>query len=118
MGATITHSTGEINPLAMPEWNESSEANTIMHPILGREDDDVTFRPFGMRRGTFTFVFATGAEAYAARAILRTGQRFELEHSTVPAIAMVFVVADGSLGVRLGRAGEWWVTIPFREVKP
>lgn len=118
MGATITHSSGEITPLAMPEWKETSEARTVMHPILGREDDDVTFRPTGMRRGTFTFVFATGAAAYAARATLRTAQRFTFAHSDIPEIAMIFVVADGDIGVELGRASEWRVTIPFREVKP
>ena len=118
MGATITHSAGVITPLSMPEYEDSSEARTITHPILGREDDDVTFRPAGMRQGTFAFVFQTGADAYAARGILRTGQRFELDHSAVPDIAMTFVVAGGDIGVLLGRASEWRVTVPFREVSP
>ncbi|MCM3779861.1 hypothetical protein [Microbacterium hydrocarbonoxydans] len=118
MGATITHSAGEIIPTSMPNWAETSEARTIMHPILGREDDDVTFRPFGMRRGTFIFVFADGAAAHAARAVLRTAQKFGLEHSEIPEIAMTFVVADGDIGIELGAAGDWKLTIPFREVKP
>lgn len=118
MGASITHSAGQIIPVSMPQWFESSTANTIMHPILGREDDDATFRPFGMRRGTFTFVFSTGSAAYAARTILRTSQRFAFAHSDIPEIGMTFIVADGDLGVEQGSAGEWTVTIPFREVKP
>lgn len=118
MGAAITHGTGVITPLSMPEYEDSSEARTITHPILGREDDDVTFRPAGMRQGTFVFVFETAADAHAARAILRTGQRFEFDHSAVPDISMTFVVAGGEVGVALGRASEWRVTVPFREVAP
>jgi hypothetical protein len=118
MGAAITHSAGTIVPLSMTVWSVGSEARTIMHPILGRRDDDVTFRPAGLRRGTLTFVFASAAAAVAARAVLVVPQQFELAHSDVPEVDMSFVVAGGDVGEVIGNALEWSLTIPFCEVLP
>lgn len=116
MGATITHSTGVITPVSMPLWESTNEARTIMHPILGRPDDDVTFRPAALRKGTLTLVFADSATAYSARAALLIPQQLDLAHTAVPEVGMSFVVADGEVGDVIGAAQEWTVTVPFREV--
>lgn len=118
MGATITHSTGVISPTSMTQWSASTPARTIIHEILDRSDDDVSFRPAGLRRGTLTLVFETGSDAYAARAILMRPEPFTLAHDRVPEVGMTFVFAEGDMGDVLGRASEWTLTVPFREVLP
>lgn len=118
MSATITHSGGTITPTSMTQWGSSAEARTIMHPILGRADDDVTFRPASLRRGELTLVFATAADAVAARRAVLVPQVLTLAHSDVPNVGMAFVVADGDVSDVIGQALQWTLTIPFREVLP
>lgn len=118
MSTTITHSGGVIAPAAMRGWSASAEVRSIVHTILGRPDPDITRRPTGLRRGTLTLVFGTGAAAYAARAVLATPQRLTLANSVVAQVAMTFVVAGGELGDVLGDAGEWTLSVPFQEVSP
>ena len=118
MGASITHSSGVIVPMAMTQWSSSAEARTIMHPILGRPDDDVTFRPASLRRGSLHLQFADEVSAYAARAALLVPQRLSLTHSAVSVVAMTFVVADGEIGDVLADTGKWTLDVGFREVTP
>lgn len=118
MSTTITHSTGTITPTSMPEWESEAPARSIVHTILNRPDPDITKRPTGLRRGTLTLVFATGAAAYAARAILAVPQVLTLANSDVPQVGMKFVVADGDISDVYGQAKEWTLTVPFQEVTP
>lgn len=116
MGATITHSAGTIVPTSLSKWQAEAEANTIVHDILNRSEPDVTFRAVGLRRGTLTMSFASGADAYAARAVLVLPQVFALVHDVVAQVSMRFVVAGGAISDVLGEAGEWSLTVPFVEV--
>lgn len=118
MSTSITHAAGVITPAAMKGWDARADTRSLVHTILGRPDPDVTLRPTGMRRGALTLVFADGAAAYSARAILAVPQLLTLANPDVAQVSMPFVVAGGELGDVLGAAGEWTLTVPFQEVSP
>ncbi|MGP6171980.1 hypothetical protein ACTU6V_12330 [Microbacterium sp. A204] len=114
---TITHSTGTITPTIADGYAASRTPGTIMHPILGRESDDVTFRPVALRKGTMSLVFAVEADAHAAVLVLATPQVLTLDDPDV-SISMPFVIADGDITISLNDATRkvWIVEAPFREV--
>lgn len=117
MSTVITHSSGVITPTAVDGYESARTPRTIVHTILGRSDPDITLRPAGLRSGTLTLVFATGAEASGAEAVLRTPEVFALTNPDVPEMAMSFVVAEGDLRTVLGDTRQSWnVDVPFREV--
>lgn len=118
MSTVITHAAGTIIPAALRDWSANAEIRSIIHTILGRPDPDITKRPTGLRRGSLTLVFATGADAYAARAVLAVTQPLTLANSGVDEVAMTFVVAGGDLGEVLGAASEWTLDVPFQEITP
>lgn len=118
MTTTITHASGVIAPAALRDWSANADLRSIIHTILGRSDPDITKRPTGLRRGSLTLVFATGADAYAARAVLAVTQPLALANSGVDEVAMTFVVAGGDLGEVLGAASEWTLDVPFQEITP
>lgn len=118
MSTTITHSGGSIVPAVVDGFEASRQMRTIVHTILGRPDPDITYRPAGLRKGTMTLVFATGAAAAAAEAALVVPQVFTLNDPDVPQVAMSFVVADGEVSRSLDSVTRvaWLVTVPFQEV--
>lgn len=115
MSTTITHAGGTISA-SMAAWDASAETRSIVHPILGRSDPDITLRPTGLRRGEFTLVFATGAAAAAAWTVLSDPQPLTLSNSGVIEVAMQFVVAGGDLSHALSSAGVWSLRVPFQEI--
>jgi hypothetical protein len=116
VSTTVIHAGGVISPSAMRGWDARADARSIVHTVLGRTDPDITARPTGLRKGTLTLVFTTGAEAYAARAVLAVTQPLTLSNSEIAEVAMSFVVAGGELGDVLGAAGDWTIEVPFQEV--
>lgn len=118
MGAMITHSSGSITPAALTQWSSTAEPRSVIHPILGRADDDVTFRPPSLRRGVLHLVFADAEAAYTARAALLIPQRLALTHTTVAVVAMTFVVAEGEVSDVLAESSQWSIDVSFREVLP
>lgn len=120
MSTIITHSTGMITPEVIDGFQSSREARSIVHTILGRPDPDITYRPASLRKGTLTLVFATGAAAIAAEAVLVLPEVFTLSDTDVAQVAMSFVVADGDVVTALDKSTRraWTVTIPFQEVTP
>lgn len=118
MATVITHSAGVITPEVVDGYEATSEARTIVHTILGREDPDITLRPPGLRTGALTLVFATGAAAASAEAVLRFPQVLELSDTDAPNVAMSFVVATGDIAPKLDPETRrvWTLTVPFQEV--
>lgn len=116
---TITHSSGVVTPTIADGYSSVRTPGTIMHPILGRESDDVTLRPAALRKGTLTLVFAVEADAHAAVLVLTTPQMLQLDDPDV-SISMSFVIADGDITVSLDDVTQtvWIVEAPFREVSP
>lgn len=116
---TIGHSEGVISPTIVDGYEATRTPRTIIHPILGREDDDVTFRPTSLRRGTLSLVFASEADARSAVAMLAVPQVLTLADPDV-SIGMTFVVAeeDVQIGLDDETRDVWIVSVPFREVRP
>lgn len=116
----ITHSAGTITPIVVNGFGASRTARSLVHEILGRPDPDITFRPAGMRSGTLKLVFATGAAAAEAEAVLVVPQVFTLFDVTVPQVGMSFVVAGGDVTSTLDEETMvvWIVEVPFQEVAP
>ncbi len=105
--------TGSVDPVEL-----DGRVAVVIHPILGRADDDVTFRPASLRRGVLHLVFADAEAAYTARAALLIPQRLALTHTTVAVVAMTFVVAEGEVSDVLAESSQWSIDVPFREVLP
>jgi hypothetical protein len=118
--ATITHSGGTISPTALSEYLARRPSRTVVHTIIGREDADYTFRPAGLREGSFSLVFPRGsAEVAEAVDAFATPQVLTLASVSRPEVAMSFVIADGAAPeLRDGTGGESILTVPYREVAP
>lgn len=120
MSTIITHSTGVITPEVVNGYEASRSVETIVHKIIGREDPDITLRPAGLRSGTLTLVFATGADASAAEAALLFPQVLTLSDTAVPEVSMSFVVGpEGQASTStldLESQTVWLVELPFHEV--
>lgn len=118
MATVITHSTGVITPEVVNGFESERETRTIVHTIIGREDPDITLRPAGLRTGTLTLVFATGAQATAAEIVLSFPQLLALADPDVPEVAMSFVVPPGRLAAKLDPESRrtWLLEVPFQEV--
>jgi len=116
---TISHSSGVITPTVVDGYRATRTPRTILHEILGREDDSVTFRPASLRKGTLSLVFASEAAARTAAEILAIPQVLTLSDPDIT-IAMTFVVADGDFGIELDdqTRGVWILSVPFREITP
>ncbi|HWU29823.1 MAG TPA: hypothetical protein VN041_12150 [Microbacterium sp.] len=116
---TITHSTGTIVPTIVHGFAARREARTLIHPVLGSPDDDVSLRPAGRRSGVLELVFSTSAAAVAAEAVFAIGQVLTITDPDVTAVGMSFVVAGGTVGVELSESRRSWiVTVPFKELAP
>lgn len=115
MSTTITHAGGIITAY-MPNFEGDTPLRSIVHTILGRPDPDITKRPAGLRNGTLTLVFDTGAAAAAARAVLAVTQPLTLTNSGVSEVSMQFVVAGGDLGQVLSTGGKWSLEVPYQEI--
>jgi hypothetical protein len=116
---TIAHSTGVITPTIVDGYRAARTPRTILHPILGRADDDVTFRPASLRKGTLSLVFATEAAANSAAAALAIPQVLTLADPDIT-IGMTFVVSDEDTEIELDdeTRDAWILTVPFREIAP
>lgn len=117
---TIAHSTGVLTPSVVNGWRTARDAGTLVHPVLGREDPDVTLRPASLRRGTLTCVFADEAQAIAAEQVMATPQVLVLEDADRVTVSMSFVVAGGEIEVELDKdtSAVWVLSVPFQEVLP
>ena len=115
---TITHDAGVITPQLVDGYQASSEARTIVHPILNRSSPDITFRAAGLRTGTFRCLFRLEVDAVDAFAVFRTPQVLTITDDARTGIGMSFVVADGDISVELDDKTRdlWWVEVPFQEV--
>lgn len=120
MSTIITHSGGVITPAVVNGFESERPARSIVHTILGREDPDVTMRPAGLRKGTLTLVFATGAAGKAAENAMVLPRVFTLTDPDVPEVNMPFVVADGGVTLRLDLDTQevWTLEVPYSEVTP
>lgn len=108
-GGTVLH------PLALSRYEASSDAQTIVHPILDTDRVDVTIRPGALRAGTLELTFATEADALQAAAAHKPGAVCTLAHDDRPGVNMAYVPADRTT-VAYDPAGAYTLTTGFHEV--
>ncbi|HWU29340.1 MAG TPA: hypothetical protein VN041_09655 [Microbacterium sp.] len=120
MVTTITHSSGIIVPDIMDGFDAARDAGTLIHPVLGSPDPDVSLRPAGRRSGELRLVFSSAAGAVTAETVLAVPQVLALSDPDVGAVAMSFVVAGGQLRVEIDdeTRSAWVLSVPFQEVSP
>jgi hypothetical protein len=113
----ITHSSGTLTPTVVDGYSAERETRTIVHPLLGREDDAVTFRPSGLRKGTLPLVFASEADAAEALEVLATPQVLSFLSDDRPTLNMTFVIVSpgASLDLDAQTRNVWLVRAPFKE---
>jgi hypothetical protein len=116
---TLSNGTATITPTLVDGYSAGQEARTIAHPIISRPGpDDVTLRPAGPRTGILRLLFATEADAEAARALHAAPYVWTLTDADLSSIGMDYVVEGGTLGAALEDETRelWLLEIPFREV--
>lgn len=120
MPTTITHSAGTILPIAVEGYRAARPIRNLVHDALNRSSPDITYRPAGLRSGTFNLVFDSEASALNAFAVLAVPQAFTITNVDLASLNMRFVVAGGDLDIEQDRsvAGPWRVAVPFQEVTP
>lgn len=118
MSQTILHTGGTIQPLAVTTYLTSREAGTIVHPILGRSNPDVTLRPAMPRTGTLTLAFTDEADAKDAEDVHAAGGVFSLTSDTLTTIDMTYVPNGRIERELVAGLTHWLVRIDFQEVAP
>lgn len=105
-------------PDVMDGFESRRDSQTIVHPILGRPNPDITIRPAMLRTGTLSFVFGSETESFAAEISHAEGGVFKLESSTRDTVQMRYVPV-GQITRTLERTTRdtWIVTVDFQEVE-
>ena len=119
MTTTITDGTTTATPILVTGWDTERDSKNVLHDIISRADDDVTFRPAGLRNGELEVLCATLEDALALEALLAQPRKMALADTDHPLLDMSFVV-DGSIGVHLDDETrlQATVTIGFQQVLP
>ena len=98
--STISDGTTTVTPILITGWDTRREGGNVIHDIIDRQDDDVTFRPARLRSGTLTALCATLEDALALETLAAQPRRLYLEDTDHPSINMTFVIA-GDITVTL-----------------
>jgi hypothetical protein len=117
MTTIITSGADTLNPTMVLGYSSSRLAGNIIHPVLGREDPDVTMRPAGLRTGTLELLFTGETDGKEAEDLHSTTAVFTLTSTDRPSINMSYVAA-GRIGRELDpdTRDVWVVRIEFQEV--
>jgi hypothetical protein len=115
MPATFTSGSTTLSPRTLSDYTSDQDGGgAIVHPILGRADPDVTFRPLGMRTGSMTLDFATEALSSAARVALARSGAWTLAHTERPTVNMRFIARGVSRPIESN--GRWMLTVRYEEI--
>lgn len=121
MTTQITVGTETIEPTLVLGYSDAARpAMSLVHEVLGREDDDVTLRPAKLRRGTLTVGFRSATsetDSSTAETLLASSQLFSLVSDERPTLAMTAVV-QGEISRQLDDESRdaWILTFGFHEV--
>ena len=119
MPTTITSGASTITPTAVLGYQAVRESRTIVHPVLGSANPDVSLRPATLRSGELSLGFqgsASEANSKTAADLLSTAATFNLVSSERTSIPMPFVV-QGQVRRELESESRdaWLVTFSFQE---
>ena len=116
---SISDGTTTITPILVIDWDTERQAANVLHDVVGRVDDDVTYRPAGMRSGTLTCLCETLEHALQLEALAALPKKLTLTDPDHPSINMAFV-ASGRIRVALDdeTREQATVAIDFKQVAP
>lgn len=98
---------------------DASEAASVVHPIIGSEDVDVTLRPARRPTGTLRLLYLTHADATAARELHRAASTFTIDSPDMPWLPARYV-PQGAIG-RVQQAQNvkrWMIEVGYQELAP
>lgn len=115
----ISDGTTDLTPQLVLGWQSTQNARTVVHPVIGRPDPDVTLRPHTPRTGQLRMLTLNEADAHALAALHTQGLVLTLTDTDLPALGMSYV-ASGPVTVALDDATRrrWVVTVDYTEVTP
>lgn len=117
MTASITLGPTTLHPTLVLGYRSIRTSGNQIHPILNREDPDVTFAPAGLRTGTLRFLCDTLADAAALEQLHTNAGTFSFEDDDAPGVAMYYVPAgDIEMELDPDTRQRWTVSIDFQEV--
>lgn len=117
MTTTITAGIYTITPDVVDGFSSVRRAGNIMHPVLGSDDVDVTYRPAKLRTGTLRLVFTDESDALEAELLHATGTVFVVASTDRDAVEMTYAVAgDITLDLDDETRDVWFLGIPYQEV--
>ncbi len=120
MPALITFGSSTIAPSQVMGYMSERAGNNVVHPILGREEPDVTLRPASLATGTLELGFqgpTAESNSKTAQTLASTSGVGTFYSSDRSSVGMTFVVTD-----RVRRELDpdsrdaWIVSIPWQEV--
>lgn len=117
MSTTITDGTTTVEPVLVTGWESERETRNVLHPIINRNDHEVTLRPAVPRSGTLELLFETLADAVEAEVMHAQAKEFTLTDSDHAALAMTYV-AHGRIRLALDEdtRDAWTLSVGFQEV--
>jgi len=116
---TISDGTTTKTPILVTGWRSSRASGNVLHNIIDRVDDEVTFRTAGLRQGDLGLLFPTLEAALDCEAFVATAHKLTLVDADHPGLNMSFVVT-GDISVDLDdeTREQTIVTITYRQVTP
>lgn len=120
MSTTITRlsDSATTQPVLVLEWQARSESETQVHALIGG-GIAVTVIPAQPRAGTIPLLYATEADALAARALHQTGDTYTiLDDDRTLIVNMQYVVLRVSEALETETRDFWQIDVDYQEVLP
>lgn len=119
MAVVITRSTDEatVTPdLAEPLDELAAEPQTVVHPILGSSDVDVTLWPASPAIGRVRLLFPSWAAASAALEFHRAAATFSMTSLSMPWLPSLYVPRSLQLVQSREARRRWTLELGYQEI--
>lgn len=115
--ATITRGAVTLTAIDVLGWSMTRETRTVVHPIIGDPEPDVTTRAPGLRTGDVHVIVATHVQAKTiADALAVPGGAWTIDAELLTMRARV--TGDISVTSHDEEGSPWHVTVGVHEVLP
>lgn len=118
MASTISRGFVVLTPAGVLGWSLTRPSRSVLHPILGTDETEVTTRPPGLRAGRVRTMWDTYAEAEDASTKLSVvGGAWSLVVPEQPGLTMVMqVTGDQTIEALDDAATTWALDFGVQEV--
>ena len=119
--SSISDGTTTITPILITGWQTARDGGNVLHNIIDRADDEVTFHPATLRTGELEALVLTLEAALTLETLLAKPQKLTLTDADHPGVNMTFVVPEGgSITVTLDDETRELATVAwdFAQVSP